>query len=60
MSGPWDAAALDGLSELVQDLRLCSQALNKLDRQTLKQSWNGITHHVVDQNSKWLLSAASS
>uniref|UniRef100_H3DIT7 Tonsoku-like protein n=1 Tax=Tetraodon nigroviridis TaxID=99883 RepID=H3DIT7_TETNG len=37
VSGPWDAAALDGLSDLVQDLRLCSQALNKLDRQALKQ-----------------------
>ncbi|XP_011616286.2 tonsoku-like protein [Takifugu rubripes] len=59
VSGPWDTGALDGLSELVQDLRLCSQALNKLDRQALKQSWNGSTHNVVDQNSKWLLSAAA-
>lgn len=59
VSGPWDTGALDGLAELVQDLRLCSQALNKLDRQALKQSWNGSTHNVIDQNSKWLLSAAA-
>ncbi|XP_029688581.1 tonsoku-like protein [Takifugu rubripes] len=36
-----------------------STVLNKLDRQALKQSWNGSTHNVVDQNSKWLLSAAA-
>lgn len=59
VSGPWETGALDGLSELVQDLRLCSQALNKLDRQALKQSWNGSTHNVIDQNSKWLLSATA-
>lgn len=60
MSGPWDTAALDGLSDLVQDLRLCSQALNKLDRQALKQSWKGSPHNIVDRNGKFLLSATAS
>ncbi|XP_051246488.1 tonsoku-like protein isoform X9 [Dicentrarchus labrax] len=62
VSGPWDSAGLDGLSELVQDLRLCSQGLNKLDRQALKQSWdsNRSRGHFIDRNSKCLLSAAAS
>uniref|UniRef100_A0A8C4DAA6 Tonsoku-like protein n=1 Tax=Dicentrarchus labrax TaxID=13489 RepID=A0A8C4DAA6_DICLA len=62
VSGPWDSAGLDGLSELVQDLRLCSQGLNKLDRQALKQSWdsNRSRGHFIDRDSKCLLSAAAS
>ncbi|XP_060919035.1 tonsoku-like protein [Labrus mixtus] len=63
VSGPWDSEGLDGLSELVQDLRLCSQGLNKLDRQALKQSWDiSRSHHglFVDRNGKFLLSAAAS
>ncbi|XP_070834859.1 tonsoku-like protein [Chaetodon trifascialis] len=62
VSGPWDSACLNGLSELVQDLRLCSQGLNKLDRQALKQSWdNSRSHgHFIDRKSKCLLSAAAS
>uniref|UniRef100_UPI0037E8D1BE tonsoku-like protein n=1 Tax=Semicossyphus pulcher TaxID=241346 RepID=UPI0037E8D1BE len=63
VSGPWDSAALDGLSELVQDLRLCSQGLNKLDRQALKQSWDNSRSRdgrFFDRNSKCLLSAAAS
>ncbi|XP_008278226.1 tonsoku-like protein [Stegastes partitus] len=58
VSGPWDAHGLDGLSELVQDLRLCSQALNKLDRQALKQSWEHGS--FLDRSNKCLLSAAAS
>ncbi|KAG7224182.1 hypothetical protein INR49_019917 [Caranx melampygus] len=52
VSGPWDPAGLDGLTELVKDLRLCSQGLNKMDRQALKQSWdNGWSRgHFVDRN----------
>ncbi|TMS21560.1 Tonsoku-like protein [Larimichthys crocea] len=59
VSGPWDSACLDGLSELVQDLRLCSQGLNKLDRQALKQSWDSSRSHghFIDRKSKCLLSA---
>ncbi|XP_027130900.1 tonsoku-like protein [Larimichthys crocea] len=59
VSGPWDSACLDGLSELVQDLRLCSQGLNKLDRQALKQSWDSSQshRHFIDRKSKCLLSA---
>lgn len=63
VSGPWDSADLDDLSELVQDLRLCSQGLNKLDRQSLKQSWDKSRHskgHFIDRNSRCLLSAAAS
>uniref|UniRef100_A0A3Q2Z1Z4 Tonsoku-like protein n=1 Tax=Hippocampus comes TaxID=109280 RepID=A0A3Q2Z1Z4_HIPCM len=37
VSGPLDSEDLDALSELVQDLRLCSQGLNKLDRHALEQ-----------------------
>lgn len=59
VSGPWDGAGLAGLSELVKDLRLCSQGLNKLDRQALKQSWETSRSRgrFVDRNSKCLLSA---
>ncbi|KAM9341128.1 tonsoku-like protein [Symphorus nematophorus] len=62
VSGPWDSAGLDGLSELVQDLRLCSQGLNKLDRQALKQSWDCSRSRglFIDRNSKCLISAAAS
>ncbi|KAM6916825.1 tonsoku-like protein [Lycodopsis pacificus] len=62
VSGPWDSAGLDGLSELVKDLRLCSQGLNKLDRQALKQSWDTSRSrgHFIDRNSKCLLSAGAS
>ncbi|XP_059210047.1 tonsoku-like protein [Centropristis striata] len=62
VSGPWDSAGLDGLSELVQDLRLCSQGLNKLDRHILKQSWGSgrARGHFIDRNSQCLLSAAAS
>uniref|UniRef100_A0A8D0A5P0 Tonsoku-like protein n=1 Tax=Sander lucioperca TaxID=283035 RepID=A0A8D0A5P0_SANLU len=54
VTGPWDSAGLDGLSELVKDLRLCSQGLNKLDRQTLKQSWDSSPSHghFIDRHSK--------
>ncbi|XP_041702813.2 tonsoku-like protein [Coregonus clupeaformis] len=38
-AGPWDSSSLDGLSEQVQDLWLCSQKLNKLDREELQQTW---------------------
>ncbi|XP_018519176.1 LOW QUALITY PROTEIN: tonsoku-like protein [Lates calcarifer] len=62
VSGPWDSAGLDGLPELVKDLRLCSQGLNKLDRQALKQSWDNCQSHghFIDRNAKCLLSAAAS
>uniref|UniRef100_A0A3Q3WFD5 F-box/LRR-repeat protein 15/At3g58940/PEG3-like LRR domain-containing protein n=1 Tax=Mola mola TaxID=94237 RepID=A0A3Q3WFD5_MOLML len=61
VSGPWDSAGLDGLSELVQDLRLCSQGLNKLDRQALKQSWDigRPRGHFIDRKSKCLLSVGA-
>ncbi|XP_062296474.1 tonsoku-like protein [Scomber scombrus] len=62
VTGPWDSAGLDGLSELVRDLRLCSQGLNKLDRQALKQSWDNSQSpgHFLDRNAKCFLSAAAS
>ncbi|KAK5916886.1 hypothetical protein CgunFtcFv8_011823 [Champsocephalus gunnari] len=60
--GPWDTAGLDGLSELVQDLRLCSQGLNKLDRQALKQSWDSSRSpgRFINRNSRCLLSTPAS
>ncbi|KAK5603555.1 hypothetical protein CRENBAI_004883 [Crenichthys baileyi] len=61
VSGPWDSEELEGLSELVQDLRLCSQGLNKLDRDVLKQSWDRrlLDGHFVNRNARFLLSAAA-
>uniref|UniRef100_A0A1A8BW02 NF-kappa-B inhibitor-like protein 2 n=1 Tax=Nothobranchius kadleci TaxID=1051664 RepID=A0A1A8BW02_NOTKA len=62
VSGPWDSYALDGLSTHVQELRLCSRSLNKLNRDALKQNW--VKNHpdgcFLNQNSKFLLSAADS
>ncbi|KAM6912146.1 tonsoku-like protein [Xenentodon cancila] len=62
VSGPWDSEELDCLSMMVQDLRLCSQGLNKLDRQALKQSWDKTQPHgrCLDRNAKCLLSSAAS
>lgn len=62
VSGPWDAADLDSLSELVKDLHLCSQGLNKLDRQALKQSWNNSQpeRRFIDRHTKCLLLSAAS
>uniref|UniRef100_A0A3Q3A6S2 Tonsoku-like protein n=1 Tax=Kryptolebias marmoratus TaxID=37003 RepID=A0A3Q3A6S2_KRYMA len=58
--GPWDREALAGLSELVKDLRLCSQSLNKLDRDALNQIWGTSRPdgHLLNRNAKFLLSAA--
>lgn len=62
ISGPWASADLEGLSEQVRDLRLCSQGLNKLDRQALKQSWGRDPPHghFLDRNAKCLISAVGS
>ncbi|MBN3290595.1 TONSL protein, partial [Polypterus senegalus] len=38
VSGPWSSISLDSLSSSIQDLRLCSQRLNKLDRKSLAHS----------------------
>ncbi|XP_062325162.1 tonsoku-like protein isoform X2 [Osmerus eperlanus] len=62
VAGPWDAADLDALCVLVQDLRLCSQRLNKLDREALQQTW-GQRHprgYFLSMSSRCLLSAAPS
>ncbi|KAM4724394.1 tonsoku-like protein [Anableps anableps] len=61
VSGPWSSEELEDLSELVQDLRLCSQGLNKLDRDALKQSWDRRLPdgHFVNRNARFLLCAAS-
>ncbi|XP_047467921.1 tonsoku-like protein [Mugil cephalus] len=61
--GPWDGECVDAeLSELVRDLRLCSQSLNKLDRQTLKQNWDRsqTLGRVLDRHTKCLLATAAS
>uniref|UniRef100_A0A7N8YG02 Tonsoku-like protein n=1 Tax=Mastacembelus armatus TaxID=205130 RepID=A0A7N8YG02_9TELE len=62
VSGPWDSMDVDGLSQLVKELCLCSQWLNKLDRQVLKQSWNNSQSNgrFIDRNNKCLLAAAAS
>ncbi|XP_014884908.1 tonsoku-like protein [Poecilia latipinna] len=59
VSGPWSSEELDGLSELVQDLRLCSQGLNKLDRDALRHSWGLQDGRCVNRNARFLLSAAA-
>uniref|UniRef100_A0A8B9JZ89 Tonsoku-like protein n=1 Tax=Astyanax mexicanus TaxID=7994 RepID=A0A8B9JZ89_ASTMX len=53
--GPWDVESLDGLSERVQDLRLCSQRLNKLDQEILQKNWPGC---ILTRGSKCLLNTA--
>uniref|UniRef100_A0A4W4H037 Tonsoku-like protein n=1 Tax=Electrophorus electricus TaxID=8005 RepID=A0A4W4H037_ELEEL len=53
--GPWDSVYLDGLSERVQDLQLCCQRLNKLDKEILQRSWSG---HALSRSSKCLLITA--
>ncbi|XP_077395947.1 tonsoku-like protein [Festucalex cinctus] len=60
--GPLASEDLDTLSELVQDLRLCSQGLNKLDREALKQSWTSRQPHgdFVDRKAACFLSTAAS
>lgn len=62
VSGPWSSKDLEDLAELVQDLHLCSQGLNKLDRDVLKQIWDRSQPQgrFLDRNSKFLLSAAAS
>ncbi|CAL8273150.1 unnamed protein product [Merluccius merluccius] len=64
VSGPWDSASLEGLTEWVRDLRLCSQGLNKLDRQALQQSWEGPRPprlgRLYDRGAKFLLAAQPS
>uniref|UniRef100_A0A3Q2ZER5 Tonsoku-like protein n=1 Tax=Hippocampus comes TaxID=109280 RepID=A0A3Q2ZER5_HIPCM len=61
VSGPLDSEDLDALSELVQDLRLCSQGLNKLDRHALEQSWTSRHPHgyFVDRKAACFLSTAA-
>uniref|UniRef100_A0A087Y7B3 NF-kappa-B inhibitor-like protein 2 n=1 Tax=Poecilia formosa TaxID=48698 RepID=A0A087Y7B3_POEFO len=59
VSGPWSSEELDGLSELVQDLRLCSQGLNKLDRDALRHSWGLQDGRCVNRNARFLLSATA-
>ncbi|XP_057715541.1 tonsoku-like protein isoform X1 [Corythoichthys intestinalis] len=62
LSGPLDCEDLHTLSEMVQDLRLCSQGLNKLDRQALKQNWASSQPHgyFVDRKAACFLSTAAS
>uniref|UniRef100_A0A3P9Q8C0 Tonsoku-like protein n=1 Tax=Poecilia reticulata TaxID=8081 RepID=A0A3P9Q8C0_POERE len=42
------------------DLRLCSQGLNKLDRDALRHSWGLQDGRCVNRNARFLLSAAAS
>ncbi|XP_073683373.1 tonsoku-like protein [Garra rufa] len=59
VSGPLGDLCLDSLSDHIRDLRLCSQSLNKLDQETLQQSWRrrrSEPMHVFSHNSKCMLS----
>ncbi|XP_072313998.1 tonsoku-like protein [Eucyclogobius newberryi] len=57
--GPWDSTGLDGLTDLLRDMRLCSLTLNKLDRDALKHHWN-TQRHFVDRNAKCLVASLPS
>ncbi|KAJ0008990.1 hypothetical protein NQD34_016405 [Periophthalmus magnuspinnatus] len=59
VSGPWDSTGLDGLRDVVQDMRLCSLTLNKLDRDGLRHLWD-TPGHFVDRSAKCLMTALSS
>ncbi|TRY91787.1 hypothetical protein DNTS_021911 [Danionella cerebrum] len=58
VSGPLGEECLDALSDHIQDLRLCSQGLNKLDQHALQQSWRRRSEgvRVYSQSSKCMLS----
>ncbi|XP_077477194.1 tonsoku-like protein isoform X1 [Stigmatopora argus] len=62
LSGPLDSVDLHTLSDLVKDLRLCSQGLNKMDRQALKENWTSTQPHryFVDKKAACFLSTVSS
>ncbi|KAI1895045.1 hypothetical protein AGOR_G00102230 [Albula goreensis] len=60
VTGPWDSVCVDSLSSCVCDLRLCSQRLNKLDRQALLEGWAGREASVLSRNTKCLVRAAPS
>ncbi|XP_034015385.1 tonsoku-like protein isoform X2 [Thalassophryne amazonica] len=60
ISGPWNSTDLEGLSDQVRDLRLCSQGLNKLDRQALKQNLDHQNSLILDRNTKCFLSSSAS
>ncbi|XP_061897522.1 tonsoku-like protein isoform X1 [Entelurus aequoreus] len=62
VSGPLGGEDLDGLAELVQDLRFCSQGLNKLDREALKQTWTNSQPdgYFVNRKAACLLSSVAS
>uniref|UniRef100_A0A8C5CVL3 Tonsoku-like protein n=1 Tax=Gadus morhua TaxID=8049 RepID=A0A8C5CVL3_GADMO len=53
---PWDSAGLEGLTEQVKDLRLCSQGLNKLDREALRRGL-GPSARVYDRGARLRISA---
>ncbi|XP_030212430.1 tonsoku-like protein isoform X1 [Gadus morhua] len=51
-----DSAGLEGLTEQVKDLRLCSQGLNKLDREALRRGL-GPSARVYDRGARLRISA---
>uniref|UniRef100_A0A8C4T122 Tonsoku-like protein n=1 Tax=Erpetoichthys calabaricus TaxID=27687 RepID=A0A8C4T122_ERPCA len=57
VSGPWSGISLDSLSSSIQDLRLCSQRLNKLDRKSLAHSLRMDSVNVVSHQSKFFIRA---
>ncbi|KAJ7989205.1 hypothetical protein DPEC_G00317090 [Dallia pectoralis] len=61
VAGPWDSASLDGLSEQVRDLQLCSQRLNRMDREALQHTWGSRPGaHFLSRGAKCLLTTAPS
>ncbi|KAL4624199.1 tonsoku-like protein [Arapaima gigas] len=59
MGGPWDRMDTDSLSRCIQDLRLCSKRLNKLDQQALLQSWQGREPAVLTRSAKCFVRTSS-
>ncbi|KAJ8289356.1 hypothetical protein GJAV_G00000360 [Gymnothorax javanicus] len=60
VSGPWCSGTLLDLSSRISDLQLCSQRLNKLDREALQEVWASRGGRVLSRNAKCLLSAPPS
>nr|XP_015212659.1 PREDICTED: tonsoku-like protein [Lepisosteus oculatus] len=60
VSGPWDSTSINNLSACVWELRLCSQRLNKLDREELLRRWSeGAERSLVSRLSKCFIRAAA-
>lgn len=60
VSGPWDSVSLDSLSSCLQELRLCSRRLNKLDKEALVWDRRPGLISVMSRHNKCFIRTADS